>query len=70
VQTPEHVAIDTAFLSQAELRAGLRENLRAFRIDAKRVTVRVQMAFEAFVRSGAATKSSAAVSGTLAPTYR
>ena len=52
VKTPERVAIDAAFLSQAELRAGLRENLGVFRIDADRVTERVQTAFEAFDPSG------------------
>lgn len=52
MKTPGRVAIDAAFLNQAELRAGLRENLGVFRIDADRVTERVQTAFGAFNPSG------------------
>jgi hypothetical protein len=52
MKTPQRIAIDAAFLNQAELRAGLRENLEASRIDADRVTERVQAAFEAFNPSG------------------
>jgi hypothetical protein len=51
-KTPQRVAIDAAFLNQAELRTGLRENLGPVGVDADRVTERVQTAFEAFNPSG------------------
>jgi hypothetical protein len=48
VKSPQRVAIDAAFLNEAELRTGLQENLGALRMDADRVSARVETAFASF----------------------